>query len=65
MSEPIPQEERGQRWAPASMEEDDRLEPDAPPSGVRRNQQDTQPVNGEDVLNLPDDELIQQQVVQG
>jgi hypothetical protein len=47
------------------MEEDDRLEPDAPPSGVRRNQQDTQPVNGEDVLNLPDDELIQQQVVQG
>ena len=56
MSETNVKNQPGNEWAPHSMELDHNLEPDAHPAGVRRNQQDTQPVDGEAVIDLPEGE---------
>jgi hypothetical protein len=59
-------EEQELAWAPPEMVEDEHLEPDAPPAGVRRNQQDTTRVDGEQVLHPPPGhELIQRSKIQG
>jgi hypothetical protein len=54
-------------WAPPDMvgDEDD-IEPNVEPVGVRRAEQDTQAVDGEAVLNPhPDEKLVQRGNLQG
>lgn len=56
MSETATQNQPGKEWAPHSMEPDHNQEPDVHPAGVRRNQQDTEPVDGETVIDMPEHE---------
>lgn len=66
MSETIVPDQPGKEWAPHSMDPDHNEEPDVHPAGVRRNQQDTEPVDGETVINMPEGEKqAQRQPIQG
>jgi len=66
MSELATKDELGQVQAPADMVDEDHNGPNARPAGVRRNQQDTAPVDGERVLHPePGEELIQREHIQG
>lgn len=66
MSEPATKDDLGQVHAPADMSEEDRSGPNVPPAGVRRNQQDTAPMDGERVLHPePGEELMQKERLQG
>lgn len=66
MEETKVKDQRNQNWPEDSMELDEHLEPDAKPAGVRRNQQDTQPVDGDAAINQPQDgQLGIRQPIQG
>ncbi|MGV3720171.1 MAG: hypothetical protein ACO1SX_04600 [Actinomycetota bacterium] len=66
MSEAAMKDELGQVHAPADLTDEDQAGPNAPPAGVRRNQQDTAPVDGERVLHPePGEELMQKERLQG
>ena len=66
MEETRVKQQRNQNRPEDSMELDEHLEPDAEPAGVRRNQQDTQPVDGDAAIKQPQDgQLGIRQPIQG
>jgi hypothetical protein len=66
MSRAEAKDELGQVHAPADMTDEDKAGPNAHPAGVRRNQQDTAPMDGERALHPePGEELIQKERLQG
>lgn len=66
MSQGATKDELGQVHAPADMTDEDQHGPNVPPAGVRRNEQDAVPMDGERALNPePGEELIQRGRLQG